>query len=238
MPINPYILEKSMLFTGISASNFSSVLSCVGARKKNFAKNDFISLAEDELRAVGLILKGKVRLLKEDVFGNRNIITMLETGEVFGESFVCGGAYSLTVSIQAAEETEVLFLSFDRVMHTCPNSCEFHSRLITNMVTMIAQKNMDLLEKLEITTRHSLREKILTYLSQLAQKQGNTTVTSPLGRMELADFLGVHRSALTRELNVMQEAELLQFTKNTYTLPEFSKTGPSTPHNRYPHRHP
>ena len=218
MFINPYVLEKFMLFSGISANDFSAVLGCVGARKKRFSKNEFISLAKDELRAIGLILKGRVRLLKEDVYGNRNIVTILEAGEVFGESFVCGGAYSLTVSIQAAEETEVLFVSFDRVMHTCPNSCEFHNKLITNMVTMIARKNMNLMEKLEITTRHSLREKVLTYLSQLVQQQGTSTVTASLGRMELADFLGVHRSALTRELNAMQKDGLIQFVKNTYTL--------------------
>ena len=218
MQINPYVLEKFVLLSGISANDFSAVLGCVGARKKLFLKNEFILFTQDELRAIGLILKGRVRLLKEDVYGNRNIVTILEAGEVFGESFVCGGAYSLTVSIQATEETEVLFLSFDRVMHTCPNSCEFHNKLITNMVTMIARKNMNLMEKLEITTRHSLREKVLTYLSQLAQQQGTSTVTASLGRVELADFLGVHRSALTRELNTMQKEGLIQFTRNTYTL--------------------
>ncbi|MGF7017875.1 CRP-like cAMP-binding protein [Lachnospiraceae bacterium PF1-21] len=218
MQINPYILEKSMLFSGIAANNFNAVLGCVGARIQAFAKGEYISLSSGQLRAVGLVLKGRVLLLKEDVYGNRNILNTLEIGEVFGESFVCGGAYTLTISIQAAEETEVLFLSFDRVMHVCPNACEFHNQLITNMVTMIARKNLSLLEKLEVTTRHSLREKILAYLSQLAQRQGNTTVTSPMGRMELADFLGVNRSALTRELSNMQDEEIIQYEKNTYTL--------------------
>ncbi len=218
MQINPYILEKSMLFSGIAANNFNAVLGCVGARIQTFAKGEYISLSSGQLRAIGLVLKGRVLLLKEDVYGNRNILNTLEIGEVFGESFVCGGAYTLTISIQAAEETEVLFLSFDRVMHVCPNACEFHNQLITNMVTMIARKNLSLLEKLEVTTRHSLREKILAYLSQLAQRQGNTTVTSPMGRMELADFLGVNRSALTRELGNMQDEEIIQYEKNTYTL--------------------
>lgn len=226
--INPYFLEKFLLFSGINASDFASVLSCVGARQKNYGKNEYISLAEEELRAIGLILKGRVRIVKEDIYGNRNIVTILEAGEAFGESFVCGGAFNLSVSIQAARETEVLFLSFDRVMHTCPHSCEFHNRLITNMVAMIARKNMELMEKLEITTRHSLREKVRTYLSQLAQKQGDSTVTSPLGRMELADFLGVHRSALTRELNAMQKDNLIQFKKDTYTLNGLNTPGATT----------
>lgn len=222
MLINPYLLEKSHLFSGINATNFSAVLGCVGARSKTFAKHEFISLSHEELRAIGLVMQGRVHLVKEDIYGNRNIVSTIEAGDVFGESFVCGKAYTLTVSIQAAEKTQVLFLSFDRVLHMCSNSCEFHSKLITNMVTMIARKNMELLEKLEITTRPSIREKLRTYLSQLAQKQGSSTVESPLGRMELADFLGVHRSALTRELNNMQEEGLIEFTKNTYIVRDIS----------------
>lgn len=74
------------------------------------------------------------------------------------------------------------------------------------------------MEKLEITTKRSLREKLLTYLSHLAQEQGSSTVQSPMGRVDLADFLGADRSALTRELNRMQDSRLITFDKNTYTI--------------------
>lgn len=218
MQINPYILEKSVLFSGIAANNFEAVLGCVGARHKEFAKGEYISLQSEQLRSIGLIMSGRVLLLKEDIHGNHNILATLEPGEIFGETFVCGGAYTLSVSIQATEKTEVLFLSFDQVMHTCPNACEFHSKLITNMVIMIARKNLSLLEKLEVTTRHSLREKILTYLFQLTQRQGNAVVVSPLGRIELADFLGVNRSALTRELSRMQTEGLIKYDKKSFEL--------------------
>ena len=154
--------------------------------------------------------------MKEDVLGNRVILNDLGPGDVFGESFVCGGNFSLTVSVQAVENSSILLCPLEHIMHICPSACEFHNTLVRNMVVMVSQHNIKLLEQLEITTKHSLREKILAYLTQLAQKQN--TATSPLGRVDLADFLGADRRTLTRELKRMQKVNLIQFSKSTYTL--------------------
>lgn len=213
-----HLLAKNPLFAGIAPNNLKALLQCVGANSKVYAKDEFISLSGDNIEAIGVVLAGQVRILKEDVFGNQAILNTLPAGAIFGESFICGGAFSLTVSIQAVQASTILFLSFNRVMQACSNACQFHNTLIKNMVTILAQKNIALMEKLEITTKHSLREKILSYLSQLVQQQGGNVVTSPLGRTDLANFFGANRSALTRELNRMQQENLLLYSKNTYTL--------------------
>lgn len=211
-------LQNVPLFRGLNAEDFGPLLSCVGARKKSYEKGGFIFLNGGMTDSIGIVLAGRVQIITEDIFGNRAIINDLEPPGVFGESFVCGGSYVLTVSVQAARDSEVLFLPFERIMRICHNACGFHNILMKNMVEMIARKNLQLMEKLEVATKRSLREKILTYLSQLAQQQGAVTVTSPLGRVDLADFLGADRSALTRELNRMKDAGLIAFDKNTYTL--------------------
>ena len=218
MALDHSLIKDIPLFAGIKEDEFGALLGCVGAQEKKYAKGEFISLAGDEIHTIGVVLEGRVYILKEDVFGNKAILNDLEAGAAFGESFICGGSYALTVSIQAAEDCRVLFMSFDRVMHTCPSACQFHNTLITNMVVMIAHKNIKLIEKLEITTKHSLREKVLAYLSQLVQEQGTANVVSPMGRVDLADFLGVDRSALTRELNRMREDGLIEFDRNSYVV--------------------
>lgn len=212
------LLSHMPLFEGIAIKDFPALLACVGASSKAFARGEFVSLAGDSIQTIGVVLSGQVQVLKEDVFGNRAVLNSLGPGEVFGESFICGGRYALTVSVQAAQASRVLFLAFDRVMSACESACAFHNMLIKNMVAMLALKNIRLVEKLEVTTKHSLREKVLTYLSQLAQAQQSAMVIAPLGRMDLAGFLGVDRSALTRELNRMQEDGLLEYDRNTYRL--------------------
>lgn len=212
------LLEGIPLFKGIRQTEFGALFACVGTKTQHFEKGDFILLNGSDANFIGIVLSGRVQIIKEDIFGNRAILNDLGAKAVFGESFVCGGSYTLTVSVQAAQASDILFLPFERVMHMCPSACGFHNTLIKNMVELVANKNIKLMESLEITTKRSLREKMLTYLSQLAQEQGATTVTAPLGRVDLADFLGADRSALTRELNRMQEDGLIEFEKNTYTL--------------------
>ncbi|MDL2227043.1 Crp/Fnr family transcriptional regulator [Deltaproteobacteria bacterium OttesenSCG-928-M10] len=211
-------LQGVPLLRGIKVEEFGALMGCVGARKKRYEKGEFIFLNGSITDSIGIVLTGRVLVITEDIFGNRAILNDLGPPGVFGESFACGGGYALTVSVQAASDSEVLFLPFERIMRICHNACGFHNTIIKNMVEMIARKNLQLMEKLEVTTKHSLREKILTYLSQLAKQQGTVTVTSPLGRVDLADFLGADRSALTRELNRMRELGLISFDKNTYTL--------------------
>ena len=218
MQLDHKLLQDIPLFKGIKESEYGALFGCVGARTQRFEKGEFILLNGNEADSVGIVLAGRVQIIKEDVFGNRAILNDLGSKAVFGESFVCGGSYTLTVSVQAAEDSNILFLPFERVMHICPSACGFHNALIKNMVELVARKNIKLMESLEITTKHSLREKMLTYLSQLAQEQGSTTVTAPLGRVDLADFLGADRSSLTRELNRMQDDGLINFDKNTFTL--------------------
>ncbi|NLW77790.1 MAG: Crp/Fnr family transcriptional regulator [Ruminococcaceae bacterium] len=206
------------LFKGLGRADVPALLSCVGARPASYARGDFLLMEGDAANAIGVVLHGCVQVLKEDVFGNRAIINELEAGAVFGESFVCGGSYMLSVSVQAVEDSTVLFMDFDRVMNSCTRACEFHGLLVRNMVRLIARKNVNLMEKLEVVTKRTLRERVLAYLSQLSQAQGGGWVTSPLGRVDLADYLGVDRSALTRELNKMREDELIVFEKNRYRL--------------------
>ena len=138
--------------------------------------------------------------------------------EVFGETFACGEDAISMVTFAAAERTQVLFLSFSRVMHTCSHACAFHQTLIENMVRIIARKNRELMRKVEVVSKRSLREKILAYLSIQAQQQGKKTFEIPLGRLEWAQYLCVDRSALTRELAKMQEEGILDYHRNTFKL--------------------
>jgi CRP-like cAMP-binding protein len=103
-------------------------------------------------------------------------------------------------------------------MHTCTNACAFHHKLIENMVQLIADKNQELMRKVEVVTKKTLREKILAYLSQQAQLEGGSYFEIPLGRIELAEYLCADRSSLTRELNAMKEEGILDYDRNMFRL--------------------
>ena len=122
------------------------------------------------------------------------------------------------MTFAAAQDCRILFLSFCRVMHTCTHACQFHQRLIENMVRLIARKNRELMRKVEVVSKKTLREKILAYLSIQSQSQGNRRFELPLGRVEWAEYLNADRSALTRELAKMQEEGIIHYHKNFFEI--------------------
>lgn len=157
-------------------------------------------------------------MVSEDIWGNKTILVFMHKGELFGETFACGSSTASIVSFFAAENVRALYLPFDKIMHSCSKNCAFHQRLLENVLTMIANKNIQLMQKVEIISKRTLREKLLTYFSLQAQLQGKKQIELPVGRIGLADYLCADRSALTRELSRMKNDGLIDFNKNSFTL--------------------
>lgn len=212
------VLTKSSLFDGINPRDFKAMLSCVGYHLSSYKKGENISLEDEHISHIGIILSGAVDMIKEDVWGNKTILVRMRAGELFGETFACGSDNLSVVTFSVPEDAQILFMPFRRVMRTCTAACEFHHRMTENMVQIIANKNRDLMRKVEIISKRTLREKILAYLSVQAQAQNSRYIELPLGRIELADYLCSDRSALTRELANMKKDGLIDFDKNMFRI--------------------
>jgi len=214
-------IEKELrtpLFEGIAEENLGAMLGCLSYHLSRYKKGDPIALEQEHLRHIGIILSGAVDMVKEDLWGNKTMLVRMRRDELFGESFACGSDTLSTVTFLAAEETEIMFIPFNKVMHTCTMACAFHHRLVENMVRLIADKNRDLMRKVEVVSKKNLREKILAYLSLQAQLHESRYFEIPLGRVELADYLCADRSALTRELGKMREEGLIDYDKNMFRI--------------------
>ena len=210
--------KKLPLFTGIKEEELLPMLTCIGGYIQEYTKSKFILLSKEPIKCVGIILDGTVHMIKEDIWGHKTVLAFMKQGELFGETFVCGDRFTSEVTFYAATHCKVLYIPFYKTLHMCNTSCVFHHRLVENMVRLIANKNAQLMEKIEITSKKTLREKILTYLSLQAQLNKKNYFEIPLGRLELADYLCADRSALTRELNNMKSEGLIDFDKNTFHL--------------------
>ena len=215
---NPVEDLQSPLFRGIAPEDRKSILRCMGYYVKSFPKGSIIGFEEETVRHIGIVLSGTVDMVKEDLWGNRTILLRMQRDQVFGETFACGEESISLVSFQVSEAAEILFMSFCRIMRSCTMSCEFHHRLTENMVTIMAHKNRELMRKVEVVTKRTIREKLLAYLSIQGQLRGSVYFEIPLGRAELAEYLCVDRSAMTRELAKMKEEGLIDYDKNSFRM--------------------
>jgi CRP-like cAMP-binding protein len=208
----------SPLFYGIKPDELNAMLSCIGYHIGTFKKGDIVAFEGDHLKHIGIIMKGSVDMVKEDLWGNKTMLVRMRKDEMFGETFACGSDSLSVVTFLVSEDAKVLFMPFDRVMHSCTMACQFHHRLIENMVKIIADKNRDLMRKVDVVSKRTIREKLLAYLSIQAQVQNARYFEIPLGRVELAEYLCVDRSALTRELAKMKEDGLIDYDKNCFRI--------------------
>ncbi|MDR1085041.1 MAG: Crp/Fnr family transcriptional regulator [Deltaproteobacteria bacterium] len=211
-------LSQSPLFRGISETELSSLVKCAGCTFRSFKKNDHIYQAGDFVREIGIVAIGGVRLVKNDAWGNSNLIAEVSVGEMFAESVVCGGVGVLPVSVIAAKDTTVMFFDFQRIITTCSSACVFHTILIRNMISLFARRNVMLAGKMEHITKRTTKEKILSYLSEQSKLSGSKSFNIPFNRQELADYLSVERSALSAEMSKLKAGSIINYRKNHFEL--------------------
>ncbi|WP_367186338.1 Crp/Fnr family transcriptional regulator [Oscillibacter sp.] len=153
-----------------------------------------------------------------DLWGNRSVLDRVGPGQVFAETYACVPGEALMVSVVAAETAQVLFLDAAQLLLPCQSACSHHARLIANLLSISAQKNLNLSRRIFHTSSKSIRGRLLSYLSYQALRQGSRDFTIPFDRQALADYLSVDRSALSAELGKMQREGLLRVRKNHFVL--------------------
>lgn len=212
------ILKKCSLFAGIEENELPVMLNCLGARIDSFDKKYTVMAEGSSAKYIGIVLSGAVQTERTDFFGNRSIIGITGEGEVFGEAFACAGANKLPVSVVAVRMSEIMFIDSGHILHTCSNNCHFHNRLIFNLMQDIAAKTVSIHQKMEIISKRSTREKLLSYLSMVSKKEGDSTFYIPFDRQQLADFLEVDRSGLSAEISKLKKEGILDCRKNYFEL--------------------
>ena len=200
------ILSQCPLFSGISRQALGDMLICLGGKITGIAKGSPVFLEGDPAEFVGVVLTGTVQILRTDYYGNRSVLTVVSPGELFGEAFACAGVETLPVSAIALQNSTVLMLNCQRVLTGCSNACPFHSRLLRNLLQVIAQKNLTLNRKIRCMSRKTTQEKLMEFLLEQAKQQGSPEFVIPYDRQALADYLGVERSAMSVELSKLKKA--------------------------------
>ena len=168
----------------------------------------------------GAIPNLSFHLLIADPARAKSILDTASAGQVFAETYACVPSEPMMVSVVASEKTEVLFLNIGRILQVCTNNCSHHNKIIHNLLSVSARKNLNLSRRIFHTSAKSIRGRLLSYLSYQAMKNGSREFDIPFSRQQLADYLSVDRSALSNELSKMQKDGLLKVSRNHFTLLE------------------
>ncbi len=208
-------IKSCPLFRDLSAEEFEYAKDFFSVRKKSYKKGEFINIITDKLPFFGYVLSGGVRVCMDEFDGTRVVMASVGPGESFGESlhFLQKDA---PVYIYASSESEILLLNALRVKTASENSMDL--LLSARFISMLAERTLHMNDRIQILTKGSVRDKIITYLSQQKAANLSDEFDIPQNRSELAEYLSVNRSALSRELSRMKEAGIIDFRGNHFIL--------------------
>ena len=218
-----FILKSCPFFSGMTEQEILSILHCLDARVVKTVRNAYIFRCGDSTESMGLVLQGSVLVIQEDLWGHRNILAKVLPGDFFGESYAATPGSVLNISVVANEDTEVLMLNVNRLLTVCQTACAHHSRLIRNMVSVLAGKVLAWDSKITHISKRTTREKLLSYLSAESIRQGKLAFDIPYDRQQLADYLSVERAAMSVELSKLKKEGILDTERNHFILHDTEK---------------
>lgn len=211
-------LKTIPLFTNIKEDELLGVLSCIKGTIKQFKKGEIIGLTGDEFLHFGIIISGSVTVSKDGYDGSRLIISVLGKSDMFGEIVAFTKNPILPANLISNEKSEILFIPKDKIVSSCKSVCSFHTTLSNNMLRIIATKAFMLNKKIEYLSIKSMRGKLSAYLLELYKQQGASTISLPINRNELADFLNVSRPSMSRELARLKDEGIIDYYLSTVRI--------------------
>ncbi len=208
---------SSALFKGIDASSLEEFGQIGALRTKIFHRGEFIFHSGDTTEEIGIVQSGSILIENIDPWGNRSILSSAGTGQVFAESYALSSE-PLMVDVAASEDSIIVFLKIKKLIDESNAGRSWYGTVMKNLLSITSRKNMMLSMRIFCTTPKTIRLKLLMYLTGLYLKSGSRTFLVPFDRQQMADYLNVERTALSKELGRMKKDGLLEWKKNRFTL--------------------
>ncbi len=205
---------KNPVIKGITEKEWQEMKEAGCLRKACFKKNEVIFRIGEMIHEIGMILQGSAHIQTVDPLGNLSILSDVEEGEVFGETYAfC--REPLMVEVVAAKDTSLLFLDVEALQE---GDISWKKKIKENMLQISLRKNLLLSQRIFCTTPKTVRERVLTFLTAQSVRQKGKNIEIPFNRQQMADYLNLDRSALSKELGKMKKEEILDFHKNVFRL--------------------
>lgn len=208
-------LRRLPLFAGMEGEALDRALTLLDARGRSYARGEFLQHTGTPFSRFGLVTEGTVQVYQGDRDGNELMMANVSAGHIFGESLAFLDTPESPVYIRTAGGAHVVWLSLAPLRR--PRG-EEEVALLARFSAMQSAHTLEMNDRIQILSRLTLREKILAFLATAERRTGATVFTVPFDRAGMAAYLGVNRTALSRELSRMREEGILDFEKSTFKL--------------------
>lgn len=210
-------ISVSPLFSGLDAEQTEYALRFFHAQTRSFRRGEAIGSVGERVRRFGLVLSGQVQVFMDDFDGNHMLMANVTPGSTFAESMCFLGEES-RVRIVCAADSQVLLMDTDSIRTPASQPSALDQALTGRFIAMLARRALSFNDRIQILSKPTIRQKVITFLSQCVAREGSCSVTVPLSREAMATYLGVNQSALSRELSRMQREGILRFHGSRFEI--------------------
>ena len=212
------MIRQITLFRGMDDGEISAALSALAAKEKTYEKDETILYAGNVSERMGLVLEGSVTIESNDIWGNRTILSHVGKGGSFAETYALLEDEPMLVDVIANESSRILFLRIGSLNRLERDISPWRVKLIGNLLRISSQKNLHLSGRSFHTAPKSIRGRVMAYLNTVSLQKHKTAFDIPFDRQQLADYLNVERTALSRELGNMQAEGLITVKRNHFEI--------------------
>lgn len=204
------------LFYNINDENKIKLLRFLEADIFNFKKNTTILSTLKGNNIIGFIESGYVQIIRTDYNGGRTIIEELEENSIFGSiiSSISNNDYDIVTK----EDTKMIIIEYNKIINSNDNNFESYNQFIKNLFQITTNQTLEKNERINILTKKTIRNKLLEYFNIISKKHGSKNVYLPFSFTDLADYLAVDRSAMSRELGYLKSEGFIEIKGRRITL--------------------
>jgi len=212
------IMENIKLFNRLKDYEIDELLGFLQATTKVYKKNEIVLSKGGKLKDILVVLVGQLEIFVKNTDGSEILVDVVEAGSTFGANYVCAGIKNSPVVVRAQKQTGLLFLPYENMLVLHESVSNWQKLLLKNLFEIISQENLELTKRTNILNQKTIRDKILFYLNMVAQEKGSSSFDIPFSREEMAQYLCVDRSALSREISNMHKDGILDYKKREFQL--------------------
>lgn len=210
-------LRGSLLFRTMTEEQIRLCLKELRAQEKEYNKGTVIMQAGDLTDRMGLVLSGNVTIESNDVWGNSTLLSNVSSGQFFAEAYALLPGEVMPVDVRANEKCSILFLTIGGLL-TSGTMFPWKEILTQNLLTISLHKNLTLSGRNFHTAPKSARGRILSYLNTVSLQKQSREFDIPFDRQQLADYLNLERTNMSKELSRMKRKGLIECRKNHFRL--------------------
>ena len=204
------------IFENINDKNILKLKRILKANTVTYNKNVNILSNVNEDDFIAIVDSGSVQLEFNDYDGNKIIMETLEQGEVFGT--LTSSIVNEEVSCITKEKTQITYIEYNEITNDEIIRTDFYIIFIKNLIKLLSEQVSSKNKRIELLTKKTTRDKLLEYFKIISQNKGNKTFTIPITFTQLAEYLSVDRSAMTREIGYLKEEGFIKTKGRKITL--------------------